>query len=852
MGAKAQAVPDGAHAVLIKAGRFGGALRLVVVGLLFRIQLAALQEMHRLVEYARIASRHHIATGRIRQPQIVVGEMGAHALSVGRMPPVLHVALAELAFGATDQLLAGKPRRRMNQCHGVLQLVAEAVGAAGLVIAAAPPQPARQRLVKQPAVGEHIERGVRRLHMHCAQRVVPVFPHRFQRLACAGASAVSLDELLRFFGVASRAEDEHDLALLSFGQFDSRLDRRTGIQAGAGSAGQALATHGGGTGQRAVAANELGAAAAHRSLPLADVGKHHPVGTFAAVGIAGEQCAADRIRFGDDMHQIGVAPLAEHQFPIPGQRQAARAPRAVAQLDHHELHRGVHGDVGEQFRSDARFVVLEYAVAEPVPAHVAGATAGGQGRRRPERTRFLVADIDRLAAAVGKRVIVPGGQAELVRVFRPGIRAAALADDRADVRAGDHVDPRRRRGLAGFEGDHVFAPVGREAAQAVAENAFARRQRIYLFDDRVLQGLQTVRPTLFRYAAFQRLDQRFGGIAEHDAGDGLQQDPLILGQLFGAPHEDAARFIDYLRFRTCVDQPHDLVMQHCPVAREVLVHDHQVRGQTLHPPIGMGLQRLLDQVDTVEIADAQQDDRQIARNGKAPQSGLSQLVAGNDTGRGAAQGMGVNDGGGQTSIDLGLGFACVEVAQHLLALEPGHLKRPLDEVPVGILLQQGQCGLARVGDAGDDLHGRRFVGRQGEGTADRHDGVEHRPRRVRQGRRAVRTVQHHGVGRRSAAADEPGAVGLVRLHAGNGTRRCQQVEHPWHLLPRCATPPRAEDRLPLGQDFGLHEQVAEAAVGEVGIQRGEHDLRVARHLDVAGAGRMVGERDAADLDVVLG
>src|SRR5665647_2531613 len=101
----------------------------------------------------------------------------------------------------------------------------------------------------------------------------------------------------------------------------------------------------------------------------------------------------------------------------------------VAQLDHHELYRCIHGDVGNQLRGDAGFVMLEHTVAKPVPTHIAGSTAGRQWRRRPERTGFLIADVERLAAAVHKRVIVPGGEPELVRIFHPGIGAPALADD---------------------------------------------------------------------------------------------------------------------------------------------------------------------------------------------------------------------------------------------------------------------------------------------------------------------------------------------------------------------------------------------------------------------------------------
>ncbi len=203
-------------------------------------------------------------------------------------------------------------------------------------------------------------------------------------------------------------------------------------------------------------------------------------GLVRRVGVAGEQRAAVGILFGDDVHQIGVPPLAQHQLPIPGERQPPGAPRMVAQLDRHELHRRVHGDVGGQLREDAGFVVLEHAVAEPVPAHIPGPAGGGQRRGRPERARLLVAEVERLAAAVADRVVVEGGQAELVGVLHPGVGAAPLADDRADVRAGDDVGPRRRRALAGLEGDDVFAAVRREAAQAVVEDAFARRQGLDL------------------------------------------------------------------------------------------------------------------------------------------------------------------------------------------------------------------------------------------------------------------------------------------------------------------------------------------------------------------------------------
>ena len=59
-------MPDGTHAMFIQARRLSRTLRLVVVGFFLRIQLTALQKMHRLIEYAGIAGRLHITAGCIR------------------------------------------------------------------------------------------------------------------------------------------------------------------------------------------------------------------------------------------------------------------------------------------------------------------------------------------------------------------------------------------------------------------------------------------------------------------------------------------------------------------------------------------------------------------------------------------------------------------------------------------------------------------------------------------------------------------------------------------------------------------------------------------------------------------
>ena len=70
--------------------------------------------------------------------------------------------------------------RGPGERHRVLQLVAKAVGAAGLVEAGARPEPAGDRLVQQPAVDERVEERVGRAHGGRAEQLVPARAHALQ------------------------------------------------------------------------------------------------------------------------------------------------------------------------------------------------------------------------------------------------------------------------------------------------------------------------------------------------------------------------------------------------------------------------------------------------------------------------------------------------------------------------------------------------------------------------------------------------------------------------------------------------------------------------------------------------
>src|ERR1019366_3195912 len=121
----------------------------------------------------------------------------------------------ELASGGAEKLFAQQPRLGMHKGHRVLQLIAKAKGAAGLVKSRPRPHAASERLVNEPAVGQEINGGVRRFDIDRAQRPPPVVPNSFQGGVGLGGAAEALYELPRLVVAARGAEDEDDFLFLS-------------------------------------------------------------------------------------------------------------------------------------------------------------------------------------------------------------------------------------------------------------------------------------------------------------------------------------------------------------------------------------------------------------------------------------------------------------------------------------------------------------------------------------------------------------------------------------------------------------------------------------------------------------
>src|SRR6185369_861637 len=113
------------------------------------------------------------------------------------------------------------------------------------------------------------------------------------------------------------------------------------IQPGAGFAGEPHPMQGRGVAERAIAAEELGARAGHRSRWFVDVEERHTVRELAVVGVARIESAIPGIDLGRHVHRGLCADVPKNPLDVTDDGYLSHAARVVMHLQTKKLDRGI-------------------------------------------------------------------------------------------------------------------------------------------------------------------------------------------------------------------------------------------------------------------------------------------------------------------------------------------------------------------------------------------------------------------------------------------------------------------------------------------------------------------------------
>ena len=168
---------------------------------------------------------------------------------------------------------------------------------------------------------------------------------------------------------------------------------------------------------------------------------------------------------------------------------------------------------------------------------------------------------------------------------------------------------------------------------------------------------------------------------------------------------------------------------------------------------------------------------------------------------------------------------------------------------IAVFPRQGQRRFAVRRDAGGERQPARIRGRRAALAAARWrwDRASRRRCPTASVRRWLRDRPGRVLGRGSGCDRFP-----IRARPCGCPSQAEDMNRPELFRIGSAGPSPAQQRAAVGLVFRFDEQLAERGVRQVRRRRGEDDLGVAGHLNLARAIRIVHDRQPADFDIVLG
>ena len=654
------------------------------------------------------------------------------------------------------------------------------------------------------------------------------------------------------FGIRSRLTEEQDDFLCAGGRQAQRgLQDAARIECGAGVVGQCGA--GGeciGKIKPAIAADKFDTVAGPAGLLAVHVHERDAGAELFVPRIAREKGAGFGIERCDDKWLRAGPVLPQHPFDIGGDGETAFAQRLVRQFEARDLDGIADRHELQQVECNAVRGIFETAVTLAVVNGVGRVFfADRQGCGTPEFAAVFVAQIDRLARRIANRIVRPWCQQILLAVQGPSEAGAAGGGQKPEIRIGDHIGPGGWCLIVAVEDGDVFAAVHAETANTVEElklrpgqGRFGRGRRQLRAGRRRCAGLQIAGAVdLLPQAAAVAMQNRAGADEQKIADVGRNEiGPEDVNAAAGA----VARRGRPVRAHQRVDGGVEILH----IGGATVVQDDEIDRKLFHAPVFVGAQQLMHQGQLILLADADEHDRQIAGDALRPQGAGAAQIALNGGRCRAQHRIGVKDVIGEALKQLRIFLGDAEVMKLHLRLRPGQRGGAVEGDGVVMLVGQVHHRIAAFGGHGPERDARGGAARNPHPAAQTEDGIEHRTGGV-----GKRPAFGDGGGGADglAAADEAGTVGFKLHVAGGIPLHHRKVRGPDHGIAGRTLPPCGEDDAHVPHEFGFDEHLGEGGMGNVVRLPGERKFGVRGDFDVAMAGPVIGDGDAAHLGIVF-
>ena len=336
--------------------------------------------------------------------------------------------------------------------------------------------------------------------------------------------------------------------------------------------------------------------------------------------------------------------------------------------------------------------------------------------------------------------------------------------------------------------------------------------------------------------------QRAAAAAEDHPGRGGKEHGIVLGDGCCCQAEHPAGFAEQrTRGRLEVGlEPSDGIAG-------ALIQDDQVQVQATAARVGVPLHELVDQRFVAGRGDDRQHDGAVSGDGVPPQARLPQPVGGDGV-RSAQRGASEDHGPGQPVEDGDVVGRQAQLPQFLPPRLSGEVEGTACGVQFPKVLGQGGRRLASLCRPRDKRDARRTSRSEADAPPQAKDWIEHRASSPGQ---AAPALQGRRVGRRPAAAQEAGPVGLVLHRAVHRVVHRRDVDRPDRLFVSAPRPAAGHQSTWARQKLRLQEQLCESRRGLVRAAVVEAHLRIAGQIELAGPGTVVDKGDQAHFRVLV-